>query len=772
MSNRAKSSGDSSNEMNAVKFVDLVEYTKNKTRQGTGTTYTYNVNTETDRISITTQYPKSIRGTSDDATGSQYLPTNYLTSKTYFDEEALKIPETRLNGKRYSYGKIYYNLLETTNNKLNFDANDNGTVACSESNKSTCHDWNNNSGRKAVSGGGNKAFVDTEMYNKAGVANPEKTTLISPSSLGEVEMEYGKNNNSTINDADIVDVFTPISFAIETVTGQASGSQQVDHTTTNKNNNTTTQIQKNSRFTIAMEPTSANSEYDNLDTDKYLMQYYIKFDFDVQDIKIYDAKNKNGRNYDVGSVSAGNWIGPIYNQYGSTNLSGAAKISAFALADPNQATTSSIVNQETNSYEVRAVAYNASSSLLYDLARGNTTLNSLINKKEYNSFSGPTSTSQSHQQYYDQNNIYGHSNYVAELKVETENLSRVYDFKVTDLKDLDWKDIFRTSTSTSTNVHTSEAYYSGIKKWNVYTTQSNQLLTRDASEIGSTKQQILPLGPYKNTNTTYIKAPKLGYKFSFDLKTTGSISESDGVLKANKKVVITPSFYYISKDPDPSNPNKPIIIKEVDLYYKNSSNKYVSIDNYNLYFVPDDGYRLTFEGTDAAYRFYNSSLSKSTIKLGNAKKLTLTTKMMEQADNMFVQIWYGEYKLPNSTIAVKRGDDINNKLTDGYIGVKFDIQVIEYNSATMIDSNIKRILNYNQKDNNASGNNTTQWDYEGYLGYDYTTKNGANLAENGSDNIRLALEGMSWNLKQDDYEFIKGTVILYDTDAKASSDYD
>lgn len=121
-------------------------------------------------------------------------------------------------------------------------------------------------------------------------------------------------------------------------------------------------------------------------------------------------------------------------------------------------------------------------------------------------------------------------------------------------------------------------------------------------------------------------------------------------------------------------------------------------------------------------------------------------------------------------LLLKSGGNINEPLTDGYIGVKFDIQVIEYNNSNMSDTNIKRILNYNQPDSNVSGNNTTQWDYEGYLGYDYEKKKGADITTN--DNIRIALEGGSWRLTQEDYSFVKGTVILYDTDAKASSDYD
>lgn len=758
---------DGSSEKNAIRYVDLVEFTKNKTRNGSGTEsspYTYIVNTTTDTQKVSTQYPKSIRGKSSDAKGSKYLPTSNLTTKDYFEEVALNIPSTRLNGKRYSYGKLYYNLLENKNNKLNFDAKDNGVTTCNESNKSSCHDWNNDDNRTAVSGGGNSSFVDTEMYNTAGTATPITTTLISPTTLGEKIMTYGDNSNkNTTNKADVVDVFTPISFETWIVTGQTDAdSKQVDHSTDNKND-TNVQIQKNTRFTIAMKPVSSNAEYSGVSTDKYMGQYYIKFNFDVQDVKIYDS-GKSARNYDVGVITAGTWIGPIYHNVGK----GEAKVSAFALADPNNADKNNVVNQETNSYTVRAVAYNAPDSLLYALARDTISKNlisTMLNMKEYRTYKAFESHNEfklnagkTHQTYYDQKNIDDHNNYVAETTVETQNLSRVYDFKVTDLKDLDWKDIFRTSTSTTTNIHTSKAYYSGIKKWNVYTTKTNERLVRDASEIGSTKQQILPLGPYKHTNGTYTEAPKLGYKFSFDLKTTGSL--------VDKKVIITPEFYYVSKE---VSGNKPVTIeKNIDLYYKNSSNKYVSIDNYNLYFVPDDGYRLTFEGTDAAYRFSNSSLSKSTVKLGNTTKLTLTTKMMEEADSMFVQIWYGEYKLPNSTIAVKSGDNINNKLTNGYIGVKFKIEVEEYDE----DGNKTRVLNYSKNDSNSTLTNTTQWDYEGYLGYN---GDGEELGENNSKgekvSARIALKGGSWILTQSDYEFVKGTVILYDTDAKASSDY-
>lgn len=733
----------SRSEKEATKTIDLSKYTTSKTTTKSGSNYVYSV-TNSDKVDVATVYPKS--------TKNKYLPSDSKTNyegctdkekkyggRDYYNLTNLNIPESRLNGKRYSYGKIYYTLL-SGNNVLNFDVDDSKVVNGS-------HTWNEDSNRKAVTGATGNTFVDTEMYNDKGVASPSKTTLISPGALSDVIWEYGEDNET---DADIVDVFTPISFTTKII-GNNNSDIRVDHTIINNNNNKQKQIQKNTRFTIQIDATSNNTTYSGVQTSKYLGQYYVKFNFDVQDIVITDAKGTN-REYSSNSASSETWIGPIYNRYNGNSI-GTVTVSAYALADPNEA--SGVVNQEQNEYEVRAVAANASTSLNYDVLRGRISDTTTYITNVQNTFSGTGNNNQDHQKYYSQKNIFGHSNYVAKEVVETENISRVYDFKVTDVKDVDWKNIFRTSTSTTTNVHSGKAYYSGVKKWNIYTTAYNDMVTRSVSEIGATKQQILPVGPYKHTTSTYTKAPKLGYKFSFDLKTTGA--------NANKKVVIEPSFYYIKKDGTGYTDN-------IELYYKNSSNKYVKIDNYNLYFVPDDGYRLTFEETDQSYRFSSSSISKNTVSLGNTKKITLTSEMMEQADNNFVQIWYGEYKLPNSTIAVAKQENgkfnINeDRLTGGYIGVKFDIKVYEYSSKTMTDANISKVLSYSQNDNNASSNtNTSQWDYEGYLGF--------SNPGNSANNIKISLEKGIWILNDTMYNKIKGTVMLYDTDATASSDYE
>ena len=63
--------------------------------------------------------------------------------------------------------------------------------------------------------------------------------------------------------------------------------------------------------------------------------------------------------------------------------------------------------------------------------------------------------------------------------------------------------------------------------------------------------------------------------------------------------------------------------------------------------------------------------------------------------------------------------------------------------------------------------NTSQWDYEGYLGF----KNfGYTATFTAATSIRL--EDGQWSLSNDLYKKIKGTVILYDADDRAATDYE
>ena len=107
---------------------------------------------------------------------------------------------------------------------------------------------------------------------------------------------------------------------------------------------------------------------------------------------------------------------------------------------------------------------------------------------------------------------------------------------------------------------------------------------------------------------------------------------------------------------------------------------------------------------------------------------------------------------------LREGDSVDNALKDGYIGVKFDI--------TCIDSNLNETVSYGKNDTTSSRINTTQWDYEGYLGFSTI---GRPITEESS--LRLQLEKGIWNINaQDLYEYVKGTVVLYDIDSRAADD--
>ena len=159
------------------------------------------------------------------------------------------------------------------------------------------------------------------------------------------------------------------------------------------------------------------------------------------------------------------------------------------------------------------------------------------------------------------------------------------------------------------------------------------------------------------------------------------------------------------------------------------------------------------------------------LNIGNSQTngaFTLNYDMMASSNDSFVQSWYGEYKLPNSTIAVKNGKNIENDkdavLKNGYIGVVFNMICIDYDST----GKVVRRTSYNQPDTNkTNSNNTTEWDYEGYLGFRIPGTSVSSL-----NPVSLQLEQGKWDISNDIYQRIKGTVVLYDTDARAADDFD
>ena len=297
-----------------------------------------------------------------------------------------------------------------------------------------------------------------------------------------------------------------------------------------------------------------------------------------------------------------------------------------------------------------------------------------------------------------------------------------------------------------------------FKKWGGQT-----IVDCTLDEIGRNPVRILPIGAYKNTDITKISAPKLGYRFSYDFKVTGSYYTSTGQVRTDKKVNIQTKFYYISKD------GKTFIQESsggegIYLFYKNSQGKYVRIDNnggnYELKYTPQDGYRYIEDDT-------TSTLATTSVSLGNLRNMTIKHNMATPTNNRAAITYYGEYKLPNSTIAVKVDSsgkyNINNPLTDGYIGVVFDISATA-GKVTQNGVQIPVVLKYNK--NTKSTDNTSQWDYEGFLGF----TNYGNKVKTGE--VSLKLEKGTWQISNDTYNKIKGTVILYDMDQRAATDYE
>ena len=124
--------------------------------------------------------------------------------------------------------------------------------------------------------------------------------------------------------------------------------------------------------------------------------------------------------------------------------------------------------------------------------------------------------------------------------------------------------------------------------------------------------------------------------------------------------------------------------------------------------------------------------------------------------------------------------DILSPLQDGYIGVIFDITAkagtygesdrnitLSYGAPTKTYAEI----NANRKSadllKTIDAANTSQWDYEGYLGFKYF---GYTANFTASQSIRL--EKGQWIINNTMYKKIKGTVMLYDLDDRASTDYE
>lgn len=626
-------------------------------------------------------------------------------------------------------------------------------------------------------------FVPKNRYN--GLRIPK--LIANYKEYNVIEKTYGNKveNDDTSNKANVL-VYNPIKVTEPEI---ESSNEIIDHSIGNDKNLSV--IQKNANFSLNIKKLNTENDtvYSSHTYYDYLGNYYLIFDFDViqtastqyESLYIFGETEENVQ--ELGKQSEGYVIkkGTIIKLNKDTETfkakAGGNDDDGDVIAqDENTITLIASSNNmplENNSKLLKYILYHQSENTLlmtnvnnYISTTGNNSEyitkkgSSEIAKKDYcsASISKDYTDYQVHEkEHYSNTLMYGDAYYFAKFVSTTKTVGRIYDFKVTDCSDVDFKSVFRKSDTGTVNDLTKVQYFSGIKELKMFTQNVNTLDYREKIDIGNNgaSKTILPLGPYKNTNSSYVHAPKIGYRISFDLKTSGYFNYDKSKIKySNRKIKIVPTYYYISKDGNN-------FVENVTLYYKDSDGKYKQFkgNDYTIYFKPNDGYRNTLnESVTRNIEYMSTQLEK--LVIGSSSGFELNHKMMSTSGNSFIQTWYGEFKLPNSTILVGGEKSISNPLKDGYVGVKFDISCIDTDA-----SGKEQIISYNVNNKNADPNtNTSQWDYEGYLGF--------NDPGHAVDNLSLQLEKGIWKINNEIYEKIKGTVVLYDLDNRAANDFD
>lgn len=610
---------------------------------------------------------------------------------------------------------------------------------------------------------GSNVIIDTDAYN--GVKSAYATVKYKAVNIGITDFSYYSNispylkegssssvlggdnsNNESGNyerttkdsvkkkeystNSSYVNVYAPLSLSID-----VKGINTVDHTTGDVKS---TLIQNNAKLkvTATIKPLTSYTKMSIQHIkDKYLGAYYYKFGFKV---------NYNGKTYESGSwIRGGESIEVLVND---------------SRLDNDNNTTTSVVSDYMNEIVCMAVTKNIPSyknedlTTIYDHYSSSNEITIPTDCKDSNE---TTTNNEWSETLKSNNKVKQDAYYAVKATKRIASIGRIYDFRITDCTDVDFKSVFRDSSKSGVNSLSGIVYFSGIKELEIFNSSTSNVLTNRKSPY------TIPLGPYKHTNSNYVDAPKMGYRISFDVKTTGKyVTTSKAANELNSKyqkyVKITPSYYYIKKDGTGYNEN-------ITLYYKNSSNKYVKfIDSgFKISYKPNDGYRnVTNLGiTNITDMFTDKYV---TLDVSNKDGFNLNIDSMCTNYSGYVQSWYGEFKLPNTTIAVADGGSVTKPLTDGYIGVKFDIKCIYIYDTQTTE------VSYNTPNKNASGTNTTQWDYEGYLGFKNAGKD-----VTGNDGLYLQFpKGKLMISSQDIYEQIRGTVVFFDLDNRASNDFE
>ncbi|RJG21386.1 bacterial surface protein [Paenibacillus thiaminolyticus] len=275
-----------------------------------------------------------------------------------------------------------------------------------------------------------------------------------------------------------------------------------------------------------------------------------------------------------------------------------------------------------------------------------------------------------------------------------EVIGRVYDFRITDIMDFKWEDVFRKKKGSKE--------HSGLFYW-------VGQLGIDGEVRGNKSPYVLPIRRGSHPNPGYKNvAVKTGYSFKFDLKSKGNMFGPDDAIR------ITPTFYYVDKNGE----NR----QEVDIYYHTDKRKFVKIgsqyDTVQRKVKLDERLRnmdqQTMVNTAAAYynlhpnqmeknqqTFINDWLKrakKDTI-VGGYSHILLPKELRTYMGPLAIpegvnpsrayaaiQQWYAEYNLPSKVYVVPKGFDLSKQfnfndnapffLRNGYIIVNFNIETI------------------------------------------------------------------------------------------------
>lgn len=603
-----------------------------------------------------------------------------------------------------------------------------------------------------------------------GYRNPTGTTYYREYNLLNGASYDASNGTITDERADNVIIYTPAKIKEVKV---KSSDDVVDHSEVNKNN--VSVIQQNADFTITVNP-EENGSYDTVydafkQTQKYITATYVAFDFDVKLLDsrtIWDkADNYTKKNVGAGTiVSAGSIIKLKDYEISTASKSVTAKFNAYSTSQE----TSTAVKASYGNMKVFASTKNQISEdyVISQIKQSSLKSSDSPSSKPYIDSGFIERRTTIYNQESGLESLIADASYACSKFQKTVALGRIFDFEITDCLDVNFKNVFRENVDNSAvNKQTGIAYYSGVRSLllrdSIKAYNTNYYRARENTQRGYVST-ILPLGPYKNTSNEYIEAPKLGYRIAYNVKTSGYYNPKE-TSEMVRSIKIVPSYYYISKTGDMSTYND-----NIQIYYKNKSDKYVKFEgsDYSIGFKPNDGYR-TLLTDDTTPNLDNLSINIQKLKISGEYTLDSNT-MITTSDAGFIQSWYGEFKLPNSAIALAEDEngkvDINKPLTDGYIGVKFDIYCTDtYKDSATGDSTVVT-LSYNRNNKNDGRTNTTQWDYEGYMNYDVNN-------QNSFTNMKLRFEkGTLTIANNEDYQKIRGTVVFYDTDARAAEDFD